>query len=106
MTYYRAIELKEGELVQFVGCHVVSFPYGYATPTIGFVEDDSVDDLLEACKAASGAIEHRGKLALSSWNHLKGDESNWRDGVEPYLLDVYDQLAVAIAKAEGSDGKT
>jgi hypothetical protein len=57
--------------------------------------------LLSVCKATKTAIEYRGKLALlASFNMLADDESSWRDGVEPYLLDLYDQCANAVSQAE------
>jgi len=44
---YRAVELEEGVLVQYVGTHVLAWPCECA-PTIGFVE---ADDLLSICKS-------------------------------------------------------
>ena len=46
--YYKQVELKEGEPVLFVGCHVLKWPYDVQLPDVGFVEaDDVVEELLE-----------------------------------------------------------
>ena len=37
MTYYRQVPLDEGQLIQFVGCYVLKWPYETGDPTIGFV---------------------------------------------------------------------
>ena len=58
-------------------------------------------DLLAACEATCATIEFRGKHALAVFDELAEDESNWRDGIEPYWLEVYDQAKAAIAKAKG-----
>ena len=56
-------------------------------------------DLLAACEATCATIEFRGKHALAVFDELAEDESNWRDGVEPYWLEVYDQNKAAISRA-------
>ena len=43
--------------------------------------------LRKACHITCLAIEFRGKVAMGE--DLLPDESNWRDGVEPYLLALY-----------------
>jgi len=56
--------------------------------------------LLSVCKSAMTAIEYRGKLDLASCDMLSTDESNWPDGVEPYLLDLYDDCTNAVNQEE------
>lgn len=53
-----------------------------------------------ACKATCAAIEFRGKSSMATYGELAEDESNWRDGVEPYLLDLYNQVRVAIGDVD------
>ena len=47
------------------------------------------DLLIAACHATCLTIEYRGKSSMSAYGELLDDESNWRDGVEPYLLALY-----------------
>ena len=62
----------------------------------------AASDLLAACEAFCAAIEYRGKIRMGE--DLLPDESNWRDYMEPYLLEVYDQAKAAIALARGTNG--
>ena len=60
-------------------------------------------DLLAACEATCAAIEFRGKALLAGYDELDEDESNWRDGVEPYLLELYEQNRAIVKAAEGDE---
>jgi len=65
MTYYKQVELEEGELVQFVGTYVTRWNYSAGPPQVGFVEVDweeqrlldAAEDMLEVCKAFVEAWE-------------------------------------------------
>jgi len=49
---YRQVELKEGVMLQFVGTHVVKWPFAtLGQPDVGFVEDDTTECLLGAIRA-------------------------------------------------------
>lgn len=69
------------------------------------VETDLLDKnkvLREACEATCAAVEFRGKAGMSTFGELLPDESNWREGVEPYLLDLYERVRVVLGDEEAT----
>ena len=59
-----------------------------------------VERLRKACHITCLAIEFRGKVAMGE--DLLPDESNWRDGVESYLLALYNWNKEASGWAGGN----
>jgi hypothetical protein len=58
MTYYRRVEIVDGETeepVNFVGVYTLHWPEGY-TPEAAFVEEDSIDAKMKAAKVLAEAI--------------------------------------------------
>lgn len=109
--YYKQVDLKEGELVLFVGCHVVKWPYSVQEPDVGFVEaDDIVDKLLEALRRLLESedidIERppwttqgiHGRVGCGYCGHIGNDTEDIEHAED--LCPIPRALA-AIAKAEG-----
>ena len=90
--YYKQVELKEGEPVLFVGCHVLKWPYDVQLPDVGFVEaNDVVEDLLEALKALQHADGCYCDAAFAMPDTIVSHS------------DECDAALAAIAKAEGRE---
>lgn len=79
MTYYRQVPLKDGELIQVVGCYVLKFPYEVAEPTHGFVPIDNEHDPVVVALESAGA-------------YLSRDTSDWAQGVIKKIDYALDQL--------------
>jgi len=72
MMGWKRIELKEGELVQFVGTHAVSYPYDSGVPpTVGFVEDDEAEAELDQARAWSKAWKELARQERSLRKHCQ-----------------------------------
>lgn len=83
---YRQVELKEGELVQFVGVYVTRWQREWGEPTVGFVQVDEAEEATQAAIAseANRKCKYDGEC---SWRYQSGDCSldrcltDWRGGL-------------------------
>lgn len=106
MTLYRRIDNpQDGDLVQYVGVYVTNWqPNVYdGDKVIGFIEDDSCDDLLAACEAARDATSCDGCEGQSELSSDCTLVDNPTERCIRYLANQ--QLRAAIAKARGKDSR-
>jgi len=66
MTLYEAVDLTEGEPVQYVGVHAVRWQREWGMPKLGFREvedtrDDKIAALVKACERFRATLEYGGE---------------------------------------------
>jgi len=66
--HYRAVELEEGESVQYLGVYALRWKWAWGEPTIGFVEADiSRNEIIDECvQAAINGYTEAHKTGLDS----------------------------------------
>jgi len=57
MRLFKQVELKDGELVQFVGVYVTRWQPEWGQPSVGFVEVDENEQRDSANKTSQGVLE-------------------------------------------------